>query len=159
MAKEIERKFLIDISQLGDLNSGVEIKQGYISTTDTTADNIAVRIRLLGDKAFLTLKGKNTGATRSEFEYEIPVKDANEMLAEFCSGPIIDKTRYLVEHCGHTWEVDIFRGDNDGLIVAEVEMQSEDESVDIPAWAVQEVTGEDKYYNANLLNNPFKNWS
>lgn len=155
MAKEIERKFIIDISQLGDLKSGVEIKQGYISTTDNTA----VRIRLLGDKAFLTLKGKNTGATRSEFEYEIPVKDANEMLAEFCSGPIIDKTRYLVEHCDHTWEVDIFRGDNDGLIVAEVEMQSENESVDIPTWVVKEVTGEDKYYNANLLNNPFKNWS
>ncbi|MCI5212597.1 MAG: CYTH domain-containing protein [Candidatus Electrothrix sp. ATG2] len=154
MAKEIERKFIIDISQLGDLKSGVEIKQGYISTTDNTA----VRIRLLGDKAFLTLKGENTGATRSEFEYEIPVKDANEMLAEFCSGPIIDKTRYFVEHCDHTWEVDIFRGDNDGLIVAEVEMQSENESVDLPTWVVKEVTGEAKYYNSNLLNNPFKNW-
>lgn len=154
MAKEIERKFLIDISQLGDLKSGVEIKQGYISTTD----NAAVRIRLSGDKAFLTLKGENTGATRTEFEYEIPVKDANEMLAELCSGPVIDKTRYFVEHCGHTWEIDIFHGDNDGLIVAEVEMQSENESVDIPAWAVKEVTGEAKYYNAHLLNNPFKNW-
>ncbi|MCI5144554.1 MAG: CYTH domain-containing protein [Candidatus Electrothrix sp. AR3] len=154
MAQEIERKFIIDISQLGELKSGVEIKQGYISTVD----NSTVRIRLSGDKAFLTLKGENTGATRSEFEYAIPVKDANEMLAELCSGPVIDKTRYLVEHCGHTWEVDIFRGDNDGLIVAEVEMQSENESVDIPPWVMKEVTGEAKYYNSNLLNNPFKNW-
>ncbi|MCI5140499.1 MAG: CYTH domain-containing protein [Candidatus Electrothrix sp. ATG1] len=155
MAKEIERKFLIDISQLGDLKSGVEIKQGYISTTDNTA----VRIRLLGDKAFLTLKGENTGATRSEFEYAIPIKDANEMLAEFCSGPIIEKTRYFVVHCDHTWEVDIFHGDNDGLVVAEVEMHSEDENVNIPTWVVKEVTGDPKYYNSNLMKKPFKDWS
>lgn len=154
MAKEIERKFIIDISQLGELKSGVEIKQGYISTTD----NSTVRIRLSGDKAFLTLKGENTGTARSEFEYEIPVNDANEILAELCSGPIIEKTRYLVEHSAHTWEVDIFRGDNEGLIIAEVEMQSENERVDIPAWVTKEVTCQAKYYNSNILNNPFKNW-
>ena len=155
MAKEIERKFLIDISGVESIGSGSRIKQGYISTTDNTA----VRIRVSGTVAYLTLKGENQGATRPEFEYEIPIEDANEIIKELCSGPVIDKTRYLVEYGSHTWEIDVFHGDNDGLIVAEVELESETEEVDLPKWVINEVTGEVKYYNISLLDNPFNKWS
>ena len=155
MAKEIERKFLIDISGVKSIGSGSRIKQGYISTTDNTA----VRIRVSGAVAYLTLKGENQGATRPEFEYEIPIEDANEIIKELCSGPVIDKTRYLVEYGSHTWEIDVFHGDNDGLIVAEVEIESETEEVDLPKWVINEVTGEVKYYNTSLLDNPFNKWS
>ena len=155
MAKEIERKFLIDISGVESIGSGSRIKQGYISTTDNTA----VRIRVSGTVAYLTLKGENQGATRPEFEYEIPIEDANEIIKELCSGPIIDKTRYLVEYGSHTWEIDVFHGDNDGLIVAEVELESETEEVDLPKWVINEVTGEVKYYNSSLLDNPFNKWN
>ena len=155
MAKEIERKFLIDISGVESIGSGSRIKQGYISTTDNTA----VRIRVSGTVAYLTLKGENQGATRPEFEYEIPIEDANEIIKELCSGPIIDKTRYLVEYGSHTWEIDVFHGDNDGLIVAEVELESETEEVDLPKWVINEVTGEVKYYNTSLWDNPFNKWS
>ena len=155
MAKEIERKFLIDISGVKSIGSGSRIKQGYISTTDNTA----VRIRVSGAVAYLTLKGENQGATRPEFEYEIPIEDANEIIKELCSGPVIDKTRYLVEYGSHTWEIDVFHGDNDGLIVAEVEIESETEEVDLPKWVINEVTGEVKYYNSSLLDNPFNKWS
>jgi len=155
MGKEIERKFLIDISEIESLGSGSQIKQGYISTTDNTA----VRVRVAGAIAYLTLKGENKGATRSEFEYEIPLDDANEIIEELCSGPIIDKTRYLVEHGSHTWEVDVFHGENDGLIVAEVELESETEVVDLPNWVMGEVTGQVKYYNISLLDNPYTQWS
>ena len=155
MAKEIERKFLIDISGVESIGSGSRIKQGYISTTDNTA----VRIRVSGTVAYLTLKGENQGATRPEFEYEIPIEDANEIIKELCSGPVIDKTRYLVEYGSHTWEIDVFHGDNDGLIVAEVELESETEEVDLPKWVINEVTGEVKYYNTSLLDNPFNKWS
>lgn len=154
MAKEIERKFLIDISGIESIGSGSRIKQGYISTTDNTA----VRIRVSGAVAYLTLKGENQGATRPEFEYEIPIEDANEIIKELCSGPVIDKTRYLVEHGSHTWEIDVFHGDNDGLVIAEVELESETEKVDLPKWVINEVTGEVKYYNTSLLDNPFNKW-
>ena len=155
MGKEIERKFLIDISKIESPGSGSHIKQGYISTTDNTA----VRVRVKGDIAYLTLKGENKGATRPEFEYDIPIDDANEIIKELCSGPIIDKTRYLVEHGSHTWEVDVFHGDNDGLIVAEVELESETEAVDLPNWVISEVTGQVEYYNSSLIDNPFSKWS
>lgn len=155
MAKEIERKFLIDISGIESLGSGSRIKQGYISTTNNTA----VRVRVKGAIAYLTLKGENKGATRSEFEYEIPLEDANEIIEELCSGPIIDKTRYLVVHGAHTWEIDVFHGENDGLIVAEVELERETEAVDLPKWVINEVTGQVKYYNISLLDNPFNQWS
>ncbi|MEH6580037.1 MAG: CYTH domain-containing protein [Amphritea sp.] len=154
MAKEIERKFLIDLETVGPLNCGVTIKQGYIPTRDNTA----VRVRIMGDNAFLTIKGENKGAVRSEFEYEIPLLDAEQMLEELCSGPVVDKTRYLVTHEKHLWEIDIFAGDNAGLVIAEVELKDEHEAVILPDWISSEVTGDPKYYNSNLLNNPFKNW-
>ncbi|WP_432472715.1 CYTH domain-containing protein [Amphritea sp. HPY] len=155
MAKEIERKFLIDPAKLGELNCGISIKQGYVPTQDKTA----VRVRIMGDQAFLTLKGENRGAVRSEFEYEVPLADAEQMLAELCSGPKIDKVRHLITHDKHLWEVDIFAGDNLGLIVAEVELNDEHEAVQLPDWVTIEVTGDAKYYNSNLLNNPYNTWS
>lgn len=154
MAQEIERKFLVDQDKLGELNCGIAIKQGYVPTSDKTA----VRVRVMGDQAFLTLKGENRGAVRTEFEYEIPLDDAEQMLTELCTGPKVDKTRYLITHDKHLWELDIFSGENQGLVVAEVELNHEDETVTLPKWVASEVTGDPKYYNSNLLNHPFKNW-
>ena len=154
MGKEIERKFLIDQSIIGDLKNGSQIKQGYISTTNNTV----VRVRVADQKAYLTLKGENSGATRSEFEYEIPTNDAEEIILELCSGPIIDKTRYVQTYKGHTWEIDVFHGDNKGLVVAEVELENEDEHVEMPKWIQKEVTSDKRYYNSNLLNNPYNSW-
>lgn len=154
MAKEIERKFLIDLERIGSLEGGTMIKQGYIATADKTA----VRARIAGAKAYLTLKGENKGVTRAEFEYDIPVEDAEEIIRELCRGPIIEKTRYLVVNFGHTWEVDIFHGDNEGLIVAEIELGSETEKFELPLWVTKEVSGDEKYYNSNLLDHPFKHW-
>lgn len=154
MAKEIERKFLIDINKLPKLENGISIKQGYIKTQDKTV----VRTRIKNDKAFLTIKSKNKGMIRSEYEYEIPLNDANEMLNNLYSKPIIDKIRYEIKYKNHLWEIDVFHGENDGLIVAEVELENEDENVELPNWIVKEVTNNPKYYNSNLLDNPFSNW-
>ncbi len=154
MAKEIERKFLIDLDKIGSLENGTEIKQGYISTSDKTV----VRARVAGEQAYLTLKGENKGVTRSEFEYEIPVNDANEIISELCNGPIVEKTRYLIYYSGHTWEVDIFHGENDGLVVAEIELSREEENFELPCWVTTEVSGDTRYYNSSLLSNPFKSW-
>ena len=154
MAKEIERKFLIDLNELGSLNNGIVIKQGYISTTSKTV----VRIRVAGKHAFLTLKGENKGVIRTEFEYEIPIEDANEIISELCNGPIVEKIRYLIPYSGHTWEVDIFHGENDGLVVAEIELSSEDQGFERPPWVTTEVSGDPRYYNSSLLDNPFKSW-
>lgn len=154
MAQEIERKFLIDIDKIGNLENGYEIKQGYIQTKDKTV----VRVRVKGEEAFMTIKGENIGATRLEYEYAIPLKDANEMLEKLCTKPFIDKTRYLLQHKNHTWEIDIFHKENDGLIVAEVELESENETVELPNWIVKEVTDDSRYYNSNLLENPYCKW-
>lgn len=154
MALEIERKYLVDLDKLGDLNNGSNIKQGYIQTADKTA----VRIRVKDKKAFLTIKGENKGASRLEFEYPIPLEEANEMIEKLCKKPIIDKIRYEIVYDKHTWEIDIFSGENKGLVVAEVELESEDEDIDLPSWIKEEVTNDTRYYNANLLNHPYKDW-
>ncbi len=150
MAKEIERKFLFDPQKLPPLPDPLVIKQGYIP-----AENATVRIRTMNDNAFLTLKGKATGITRSEFEYPVPYEDALKMLDELCAKPLIEKRRYRVEYRGHMWDVDIFEGENEGLFLAEVELQSEDEAVELPPWVTKEVTGDRRYYNANLRVHPF----
>lgn len=154
MAKEIERKFLIDLDKIGSLDNGVSIKQGYIKTNS----NAVVRARVAGEKAYLTLKGENVGITRSEFEYAIPVDDAEQIIKSLCNGPVVEKTRYLVVIGEHTWEVDVFHGDNEGLVVAEIELSSEGEAFERPPWVTAEVSGDVKYYNSSLLDNPFKNW-
>jgi adenylate cyclase len=154
MAIEIERKYLIDLEKLNKLPKGLDIKQGYINTADKTA----VRVRTKGNRGYLTIKGENKGASRLEFEYEIPLKEANEMLEKLCKKPIIDKTRYIIEHDKHIWEIDIFYGDNDGLIVAEVELSFEDEDIVLPNWVKEEVTDDVRYYNSNLMDHPYKDW-
>ena len=154
MAKEIERKYLIDLHKIGPLEGGSVIKQGYITTSDKTV----VRVRIADNLAYLTLKGENKGVTRLEFEYEIPIGDAEQIITELCNGPVVEKTRYLVTHSEHTWEVDIFHGDNKGLEVAEIELGSETEKFDVPDWVSIEVSGDVKYYNSNLLQNPFSSW-
>jgi CYTH domain-containing protein len=117
-----------------------------------------VRVRIAGDRAFLTLKGATTGITRLEFEYEIPVGDADTLLTELCQAPLIEKTRYRIPIGNHTWEVDEFWGDNAGLIVAEVELKSADEPIELPAWVGQEVSNDPRYYNANLVQHPYCTW-
>jgi adenylate cyclase len=154
MAVEIERKFLIDPLSLGSLPTGHVIKQGYIATADRTT----VRIRVREQQAYLTIKGPTTGLSRQEFEYPIPVDDALMMLNSLCQKPLIEKTRHLIEYAGHCWEVDVFCGDNEGLIVAEVELKSEDEAVNLPLWITQEVTGDRRYYNSSLMRFPYCQW-
>ncbi|OQX60278.1 MAG: adenylate cyclase [Helicobacteraceae bacterium 4484_230] len=153
MGKEIERKFLVNLSLLNNLPEGSEIKQGYIPAQDVT-----VRIRIMDNKAYLTLKGKSKGITRSEFEYSIPINDAKAMLEELCTPPIIEKTRHKINFEDHIWELDIFKGDNGGLVMAEVELKSENETLRVPPWVTKEVSGDRRYFNANLRINPYMNW-
>ena len=154
MAKEIERKFLVAGEDWRALARGTRYRQGYLSTVKERT----VRVRTIDDKGFLTVKGITVGATRSEYEYEIPAADADEMLDDLCEKPIIEKNRYKIPLGGVTWEVDEFLGVNDGLIVAEVELQSEDQSFPKPDWIGEEVTSDPKYFNANLIARPFSTW-
>ncbi|MDD2828118.1 MAG: CYTH domain-containing protein [Sulfuricurvum sp.] len=154
MAYEIERKFLVDISKIDTLDEGYIIKQGYIETTNKTT----VRVRIRDQNAFLTIKGENNGIKRLEFEYEIPLDDANVMLEKLCLKSVIDKTRYELKVGNHVWEIDIFHGINKGLIVAEIELNDENETFDIPDWVTKEVTSERKYHNSNLILNPYSQW-
>ncbi len=154
MGIEIERKFIIDINKLPPLTNGYTIKQGYIQTENYTT----VRVRIRNKDAFLTIKGKNRGASRLEFEYPIPLQDANDMLEALCQSSLVEKTRYLVKYERHTWEVDIFEGSNKGLVVAEVELDSEDEAFTLPYWVTKEVTDDIRYFNSNLVKNPYCNW-
>jgi adenylate cyclase len=156
MNVEIERKFLIDFDELKReapliFQNGINISQGYIAKTD---NHTVVRVRVANDKAFLTVKGKNIGATRPEFEYSIPFNDGQEMLETLCDKKI-QKTRYLYKIDNHTWEIDVFSGIHKGLIIAEIELSSEDEYFFKPSWLMQEVTYDKKYYNSNLLNSSF----
>lgn len=153
MAKEIERKFLVT----GDgwrQAKGVRYRQGYLHTDQERS----VRVRINDDKAYLTIKGTTVGATRLEFEYEIPGQDAQEILDELCERPLIEKNRHKIEHGGLTWEVDEFLGENEGLIIAEIELESEDQAFEKPDWLGQEVTGDPRYFNVNLVENPYSRW-
>jgi len=154
MAKEIERKFIVDTNKWQPEDAGFRVRQGYLPTSGKTT----ARVRITNDLAWLTIKGETTGAVRSEFEYPIPVADAHQILDELCVRPFIEKTRYLVSHAGVTWEVDVFKAENTGLIIAEVELTSEDQKIDLPPWVLAEVTHDPKYYNANLVNYPFRDW-
>jgi len=154
MAIEIERKFLVKETPFHLAKRSLRIRQGYIVNDQKQV----IRVREKGDQYFLTLKGNNIGISRLEFDFPISKEDADELIKHFCQTALIDKTRHYVEHKGHTWEVDEFHGSNDGLIVAEIELETEDETFDIPDWAGEEVTSEEKYYNMNLATHPFKNW-
>lgn len=154
MAQEIERKFLVaDPSFLKPL-TGSQIKQGYIAGKERSA----ARIRIRDSGAFLTLKSETIGITRSEFEYEIPLADAEEMLETLCAPPHIEKTRYVVEWKGHTWEIDVFHGGNEGLIVAEIELATADQAFEKPPWLGREVSQDARYFNSNLAHCPYGDW-
>lgn len=154
MATEIERKFLVHANLLGDLPEGQVIRQGYLST----ANNITTRIRIIGEQAFLTIKGPSQNLSRPEFEYPIPLEDARQLLDTLCQPCQISKTRYLIPYRDHVWELDIFAGDNEGLIIAEVELGNENEKIAIPDWVGEEVSHDFRYANSQLTVNPYKNW-
>ncbi len=153
MGIEIERKFLVRDAAVLDGIEGVAYRQGYLSLDPERT----VRVRRAGDRAFLTIKGRTVGATRAEFEYEIPLDDAEAMF-HLCVAPIIEKVRHRVPHAGRTWEVDVFGGANEGLVVAEVELPSEVAIVVLPPWVGDEVTDDPRYYNANLAGHPYRDW-
>jgi adenylate cyclase len=156
MGVEIERKFLVDHDAWHRLDkpAGTHYRQGYISSDDSGV----VRVRVAGTHAYLTLKGRGANnISRSEYEYEIPLADGEELLATFAKNGT-QKTRYRIPFGGFTWEVDVFWGGNEGLIVAEIELNHEDEKFEKPAWVTNEVTDDVRYANSNLAVHPFKNW-
>lgn len=155
MGLEIERKFLVQENYKHLAKDSYKISQGYLSL----ANEQAVRIRVSGERGFITIKGigNKTGVCREEWEYEIPVSDAHELL-KLCKNGIIHKMRYLIDFEGKTFEVDEFSGDNEGLVVAELELSFENEYFEKPSWLGQEITGENKYYNLMLVQLPFKDW-
>jgi adenylate cyclase len=155
MPKEIERKFLINHAKWKQVEKpiGDFYRQGYLLTDP----NKTIRVRLTNTSAFLTIKGLSVGATRPEFEYEIPMQDAKELLDNFAVSEL-SKVRYKINFNNKLWEVDEFLGNNLGLIVAEIELKSENETFDLPDWIDREVTGKQKYYNSNLTIVPFKDW-
>ncbi len=156
MGKEIERKFLVKNDDFKKYaKKATRITQGYLSSVPERT----VRVRIKGDKGYITIKGigNESGASRFEWEKEIDTEDVKELL-KICEPGIIDKTRYIVEVGKHIFEVDEFYGDNEGLTVAEVELQSEDEEFEKPDWLGKEVTGDVKYFNSMLMKNPYKNW-
>ena len=154
MPKEIERKFLLKNDAWRQGASGTRYRQGYLSTEKQRT----VRIRTVGEQGYLTIKGESLGAARSEYEYPIPLEHANEMLDQLCLRPIIEKIRYKIPFAGFTWEVDEFEGENAGLIVAEVEIDNEEQSPQLPQWIGEEVTNDHRYYNASLIANPYDRW-
>ncbi len=154
MGKEIERKFLVKKGAWRPGSKGDLYCQGYLSTVKERV----VRVRVTGDKGFLTVKGMTEGFSRLEFEYEIPVRDACKMLDTLCERPLIEKNRYRVEHEGMIWEIDLFLGDNEGLVLAEVELESTTQQFALPGWIGEEVSEDPRYFNTNLVKNPFRQW-
>lgn len=154
MAIEIERKYLVKATGWKDAAKSARYRQGYLSTTKEQT----VRVRTVEDKAYLTIKGTSTGCSRAEYEYEIPFADASEILNNICVKPLIEKIRYRVDYASQIWEIDEFLGDNQGLIIAEVELTSEDQKIELPNWVDKEVSGDARYFNSNLVKNPYKNW-
>ncbi|BAY25406.1 adenylate cyclase [Calothrix sp. NIES-2100] len=154
MAAEIERKFLVNGDSWRKLAQGSRYVQGYIST----AKQATVRVRIVKDQGYLTIKGGTVQYTRSEFEYPIPVEDAQEMLDTLCDRPLIEKMRYRIEYGNLIWEIDEFDGVNKGLIIAEVELSDEKQLIELPIWIGAEVSDNPKYFNSNLVKHPFTQW-
>jgi len=153
MALEIERKFKVKEGVWRN-KQGTKYRQGYLNTDKERT----VRVRTMDDKGYLTVKGVSRGAVRVEYEYEIPKVEAEAMLDDLCEKPLIEKIRCKIEHKGLVWEVDEFLGENSGLIVAEVELESEDQKFVKPKWIGEEVTGDPRYFNANLIHHPYSKW-
>ena len=154
MGLEIERKFLVNGQGWRDHGVGLRCRQGYL----TIAKEVTVRVRIVDERGYLTIKGKSVGIVRPEYEYEIPLPDAEEMLADLCEKPLIAKNRYQVLYRDMLWEVDEFFGENEGLIIAEVELDRPGQHLEYPPWLGQEVTGEYRYCNVALVRNPYRNW-
>jgi len=154
MAWEIERKFLVKGDEWRKLGEGVLYRQGYISA----AVRSIVRARTVGEKGFICVKSLVNDISRREFEYEIPLADANEILDTVCMKPVIEKHRYTIRQNELIWEVDEFHGENEGLIVAEVELKDENQAIARPTWVGDEVSGDPKYLNANRVKHPFNQW-
>jgi adenylate cyclase len=155
MATEIERKFLLkDDSWKEEADKGTRYCQGYL----VGSTSASVRVRIQGKRAFINIKSATIDITRQEYEYEIPLDEAQEILDTLCEKPLIDKTRYFLKAGQHLWEIDVFAGDNQGLTVAEIELNDEDEHFEKPAWLGSEVSKDARYYNVNLVKHPFKDW-
>lgn len=154
MAQEIERKFLTNNDRWKKGLEGRLFRQGYLSLVKERT----VRVRLVGDLGLLTIKGITQGITRREYEYEIPADEAAEMLDNLCERPLIEKTRYLLDDEGFRWEIDEFHGENAGLVVAEIELESEGQDFPRPDWLGEEVSGDPRYFNSNLISHPFSQW-
>jgi adenylate cyclase len=151
--QEIERKFLVDKNRWKPNGQGKELKQGYLSVDPERT----VRVRIAGDEAYLTIKGKSKGISRTELEYEIPLAEA-EILLAMCLEFVVEKTRYIEKRQGLVWEIDVFLGENSGLLMAEVELESENQDVEIPDWVEKEVSDDNCYFNSWLSQNPFSLW-
>lgn len=154
MPKEIERKFLVLDGWQKDCFEAKHCLQGFIYISKEKT----IRVRVLQDKGYLTVKGATEGMTRLEYDYEIPLEDAKEMLTTLCIKPLIEKQRYYCKHKGHLWEVDVFMGANEGLVLAEIELKDPEEVFDKPSWVGQEVTDDPRYYNASLVSLPYNKW-
>ncbi len=155
MTIEIERKFLLKNDHWRFLATGKVYRQGYILTEDKLT---TIRVRVIGTDAYLTIKGKTEGISRNEFEYSIPLEDAEIMLKTLCNRPLIEKIRYKVIQEELVWEVDEFQGENEGLILAEVELKDENQTINLPDWVGEEVTYDSRYYNVNLAKHPYQTW-
>ncbi|MBD3881801.1 CYTH domain-containing protein [Phormidium tenue FACHB-886] len=154
MAIETERKFLLQGDGWRSLAVGTVYRQGYLASDVRRT----VRVRIAGTQAFITIKGASVGISRAEFEYEIPVADAAELLETLCDRPLIEKTRYKIPWHGMVWEVDEFGGENEGLIVAEVELSDPSQPLVLPEWIGQDVSDDPRYFNSNLAKQPFRDW-
>lgn len=154
MGTEIERKFLVQDESWRPQAAGVRCRQGYLCP----GSGVTVRVRVMGEQGWLTVKGAGQGIARLEYEYSIPVAEAEEMLINLCEQPLIEKKRYTLEYQGMEWVVDEFFGANEGLIMAELELEHEDQPFSRPAWVGREVTGDPRFFNAALVRNPYSRW-
>jgi CYTH domain-containing protein len=154
VGEEIERKFLVVGNSWREQATSTPYRQGFLSIDPERT----VRVRAAGTRGSITIKGKTVGARRAEFDYEIPLRDADQMLDTLCKRPLIEKVRYRLIVDRHTWEIDVFERDNAGLVVAEIELQHEDEPFDKPDWVGDEVTGDARYFNSSLVVKPYRSW-
>jgi CYTH domain-containing protein len=153
---EIERKFLLrsDAWRRDGVVSAVRVRQGFLSRTERST----VRVRVVPDRGVITIKGPTTGFSREEYEYAIPREDAEQILARLCEGTLIDKTRFRIPKGGVVWEIDEFHGENEGLVLAEVELEREDQELSLPEWIGDEVSNDRRYFNAYLAGHPYRSW-
>lgn len=164
MAQEIERKFLVlDERWRSEVKASHRLRQGYLTSgylgkEGDAACKSSVRVRISDTQAWLNIKSSSLGISRLEYEYPIPVTEAQEMLDHLAMGPVLEKTRHLIEHQDHLWELDVFYGANQGLVVAEIELKSEDETFDRPLWLGPEVSDDPRYFNSNLIQHPWCEW-